>query len=92
VRGARAMHPVRHRQWLERSGLALTGVGADAPAAPSRILLDALAERPLTLAELAALPAVWDQDLAAMLETAALLVAAGQAVPFFAAGRQAAAA
>lgn len=86
------MHPVRHHQWLERSGLALTGTGHDAPQALARSMLDALAERPLTLAELAALPALWEVDIATMLETAALVVAAGQAVPFFAAARPAAAA
>lgn len=101
VRGARHMHPVRRKQWLERSGLALTETQNEAVLAPdaptariaaltalSTSVLDAFAGQPLTLAELAGLPALRDQNLATLLETAALLVAGGQATPFFANGAQ----
>lgn len=91
------MHPVRQNQWLKRSGLALTGIRnktvpatgpstgcINEPEAMFMSVLEALAERPLTLAELAELPALRDQNLATVLETAAFLVGDDQALPFFA--------
>ncbi len=96
VRGARRMPPARQKQWLERTGIALTAVREHASLELSHPLigrltlqeqlygpvLDALAERPRTLAELADLPALRNCGVAVM-EVAALLIASEQAAPFF---------
>ena len=92
VRGARRMSPARQSQWLERTGIALTVVRQYASLeligsrlAPEEVfgpVLDALAEGPRTLAELAALPAVQNRGVA-VTEIAALLIASNQAAPFF---------
>ena len=98
VRGARRISPERQRQWLERIGIALTVVRQYASleligskAAPEEVygpVLDALAEGSRTLAELAALPAVQNGGKA-VTEIAALLIASGQAAPFFSSCRNA---
>jgi hypothetical protein len=82
VRGTRRMHALRQSQWLERCGL--VPMENNMSGAVSLPLLEASAKRPLTLAELKKLPAFREERLATLLETAALLVAAGHAVPFFA--------
>lgn len=97
VRGARKMGAVRQTLWLERVGIALTTKRADAklkmPLVIGEIagkeeiyspLLDALAQRPHTLAELKMLPALQSQTLADLAQAAALLTSSGQAELFFA--------
>ena len=96
VRGARRMPPARQRQWLEKVGIALKVVreymdlkqirpAIAHPTVPEEsyiAVVDALAERPRTLAELAALPALQNDD-SAVAEIAAFLIEWGQAAPFF---------
>ncbi len=96
VRGARRMSQERQMQWLERVGIALTVVREYASlelklpmigtlTVPEKLfapVLDALAERPRTLAELAALPALQNSSVT-VTEIAALLIGSEQAAPFF---------
>ncbi|CDG82285.1 class I SAM-dependent methyltransferase [Janthinobacterium agaricidamnosum] len=85
VRGARRMKPLRQAEWLLRSGLALTVRRADVKPhdAADAPLFDALALRPHTLAELAALSG---RELAGMARTAAVLIASGQVCPYIFSG------
>jgi SAM-dependent methyltransferase len=96
VRGARRMSVLRTTEWLQQVGLALTvprdAVKIDMKAAtgaaifkPERHIpiLDALAKRPHTLVELAALPALEGQTLTDLAEVAAMLVVSDQAATYF---------
>ena len=102
VRGARRMSPARQAQWLEQIGLALTiarnkvtleldlGIGTlEVPEELYGPVADALAERPHTLKELASLPTLQHESMAAIGEIAALLTGSGQAAPFFVSYRDA---
>ncbi|HVK95914.1 MAG TPA: methyltransferase regulatory domain-containing protein, partial [Noviherbaspirillum sp.] len=102
VRGARRMSPARQAQWLEQIGLALTtarskvtleldlGIGTlEVSEELYGPVIDALAERPHTLKELASLPTLQHESMAAIGEIAALLTGSGQAAPFFVSYRDA---
>ncbi|GJJ01047.1 hypothetical protein RugamoR64_15850 [Duganella rhizosphaerae] len=92
VRGARKMSPARRTAWLAQTCVALmvardkvtfdmvltVGAVSGAPAVYGP-LCDALAVRPHTLAELAALPQLQGSSLEDVLQTAALLTTSGQA-------------
>jgi hypothetical protein len=96
VRGARRMTPARQEHWLRQVGLALTALpgqatlalklpigNIDVDAATYQPVLDALALRPHTLDELAALPALAGCSLLQIGEMAALLTASDQASAYF---------
>jgi SAM-dependent methyltransferase len=96
VRGARRMTPARQEHWLRQVGLALTALPGQATlalklaignievdAATYQPVLDALALRPHTLDELAALPALAGCSLLQIGEMAALLTASDQASAYF---------
>jgi len=96
VRGARRMTPARQEQWLRQTGLALTslpGTVADTlqlPAGVTRIdtdaaqaILDALAERPHALIELACLPPLRDKSIFDIARLGALLTADGLVSTYF---------
>lgn len=91
VRGAVRMSAARQAEWLERIGLVLTvprslasgeiklAMGEwQGDAAPYEAVLDAIALRPHTLAELAAIPALARQDMPALAQIAVLLCASNQ--------------
>jgi SAM-dependent methyltransferase len=95
VRGARRMTRQRRRECLGQFGAALalprsavqlelkTGVGVvNGSAAIFHPVCDALAERPMLLDELAALPALAGQPFENLVQTLSLLSASGQAVLF----------
>jgi hypothetical protein len=96
VRGPRLMTPLRQNDWLQQVGLALIvprdTVALDMTSATGmRIfkpelcvpLLDALAQQPRTLAELAAMPELKGPRLKDLLEVAAMLVMHKQAATYF---------
>ncbi|MBP0597327.1 class I SAM-dependent methyltransferase [Herbaspirillum sp. LeCh32-8] len=98
VRGARRMSAQRRDAWLERCGLALTEASSritlELPLAIGNVhadphtyqpVMDALRQRPHSLAELAALPALRKQGrgLREIASMAILLSASRQAAPFF---------
>lgn len=96
VRGARRMTPARQEHWLRQVGLALTALpgqttlslklaigNVEVDAATYQPLLDALALRPHSLAELAELPALAGCGLRRIGEMAALLTASDQASAYF---------
>lgn len=92
IRGRRRMAPLRRRAWLLEHSLALlvkreqvkfelkliigTVNGSEQVYGP---ICDALAQRPHTLAELVALPALASMSFENVVQTAALLTASGQA-------------
>jgi SAM-dependent methyltransferase len=96
VRGARHMKPARRAECLAQMGLALT-VGRAAATLDMKWMMgtvtgeetlylplfDALAQRPHTLAELAALPELEGQSLHSLAEAAALLMASRQAAVYY---------
>lgn len=96
VRGVRPMTPLRQIEWLRQVGLALivprdsvtlimkTATGA--PICKPELyvpVLDALAKKPHTLAELAAMPEFNGQALTTLAEVAAMLVVSEQAATYF---------
>ena len=96
VRGARPMGTVRHDDCLRRVGLALMvprqqiNLKMKLPfgevSAKEELygpILDALAIRPHSLPELAALPALKGQTLVSVKQIAAILIGAGNAAPYF---------
>ncbi|WP_342119474.1 class I SAM-dependent methyltransferase [Pseudoduganella sp. OTU4001] len=95
IRGARKLEPLRRRQLLERTGLALCvtrddvkvsmSFGIGEVTVKSELCLpicDALARKPHTLAQLAELPALQGRNFEDVVQLAALLVASKQAVLF----------
>nr|WP_315401726.1 class I SAM-dependent methyltransferase [uncultured Duganella sp.] len=95
VRGLRKMGPVRQAEVLAQVGVALTvpraGVDFSLKTAVGNFdglpalygaVCDALALRPHTLGELAALPALQAHNLNSILQVAVLLAASGQAVAY----------
>jgi SAM-dependent methyltransferase len=96
VRGARRIPPLRQEEWLHRVGLALA-VPRDKVRLKMKVpigtidldkrlygpLLDALAKRPHSLAELAALPELKEQPAGILWQAAALLTATNQAPAYF---------
>ncbi|HEX7981990.1 MAG TPA: class I SAM-dependent methyltransferase [Duganella sp.] len=96
VRGARRMGTARREQWLRQTGLALTSL-PDAVSLDLRLpigtleadercyrpIVDALARRPHSLAELAEIPALFSVSLGDIARMAALLTASGQASTYF---------
>jgi SAM-dependent methyltransferase len=96
VRGARTMVAARQSDWLAQIGLALllpradikfiikTGIGEvnlhEAVYGPA---CDALAKKPMSLAELAALPALAGESAASIVQMAAFMTVSGQASVYF---------
>lgn len=96
VRGARHMTTARREQWLRQTGLALTcppeAVTLDLQLSIGKVqaearfyqpIIDALARRPHSLAELAEIPALFSASLGDIAQMAALLTASGQASTYF---------
>jgi SAM-dependent methyltransferase len=96
VRGARRMSPVRHADWMQKAGIALTvprnqvNLSMKLPAIEIQVrddlynpILDALEKQPHTFAELLALPALQGQSLANLGQIGALLTASSQASIYF---------
>lgn len=95
IRGARRMTPHSQNEWMQSTGLALTVLREQArfnltidgrPTAidkePYALVFDELEREPLTLGQLAALPAIKDISTGALLEMAALLILTKQASPW----------
>lgn len=96
VRGARKISALRRRELLGRVNIALVSApGSVTPDMKVSIgqltvdsalfgaIMEALAQRPHTLAELSALPALQQRNFEDVVQTAALLTASGQAAPYF---------
>lgn len=100
VRGARRMSPARQRELLSQVSLALTtprqsvslkmklGIGeVDGKPEIYNPLLDAVAARPQSIAELMALPELKGQSPNGLAQVMAFLTAAGQAMVYFGGGK-----